>query len=167
MAFTLGNDLALIADPAVSAFAARKAARRPTGEVTAQYEAQTSLVTEIYNDPLEGFQPPRKKQKWGDKPKSRSLRLSQQIDGLVNVQGKILEDGVKGIESGSNSGSSFGSEPETGANSMAPTQRLSTFNPSRSKVMSETETEWTVRLHLNDVRIWPVFYCTLQDLRFT
>ncbi|KAM0798638.1 hypothetical protein BDR22DRAFT_858303 [Usnea florida] len=33
---------------------------------------------------------------------------------------------------------------------MSPVQRLSTFDPLRSKVLSETETDWTVRLHPND-----------------
>lgn len=128
---------------------------------------QTSLVTEIYIDPLEGSKPPKKKQKRGNKPRNRSPRQPQQTDGLVNVWDGSLEDGAKAIESDSESDSGSVNEPETLAQSMAPIQRLSIFDPSRSKVLSETETEWTVRLHPNDVRIWPVSYCTLQDLRCT
>ena len=150
--------------PAVSAFAARKAARRPIGEVMCQNEAQTSLGSKTYIDPLEGSKPPRKKQK---RESRRSPRPSQQIDGLVNVQGGSLQDGMKDIESGSDSNSSSDDELEAGAQSMPPIQRLSTFDLSRSKVLSETETEWTVRLHPNDVSIQPIPYCTLQDLRFT
>lgn len=132
-----------------------------------QNEAHTSMGIETYYDPLERSKPLRKKQKRENRPQSRSPRTPQQIDGLANVQGGSLEDAVKDIESGSDSESSSDSEPETGAQSMAPVQRLSTFDPSKSRVLSETETEWTVRLHPNGVSIWSAPYCTLQDLRFT
>ena len=132
-----------------------------------QNETQTSLGIETYHDTLERSRPPRKKQKRENGHQSRSPQPSQQIDGLVNVQGGSLKDSVKDIESGSDSESSSGSEPEAGAQSMPLVQRLSTFNPSKSRVLSETETEWTVRLHPNDVSIWPTPYCTLRDLKFT
>ena len=134
-------------DPAVSAFAARKAARRPVVEVMCQNEAQTSLGSETYIDPLEGSKPPRKKQK------RESPQPSHQINGLVNVQGGSLQNGMKDIESGSDSNSSSDDELEAGVQSMPPTQRLSTFDLSRSTVLTGTETEWTVRHHPNDVSI--------------
>lgn len=152
------NDLVLIADSAVSAFAARKAARRPIAEVTSQNQVQTSLVAETYEDPLERSRPPSKKQKRVNEPKNRSPRPPQQLDGLVNVQGGSLQEGVNEIESGSDSSSKSTSEPETLGQSMATVQRLSTLDPIRSNILSETETEWTVRLHPNDVSIWPVHY---------
>ncbi len=129
-----------------------------------QNEAQTSLGSETYIDPLEGSKPPRKKQK---QQSTRSPRPSQQINGLVNVQGGSLQDGMKDIESGSGNIASSEDELEASVQSMPPTQRLSTFDLSRSKVLSETETEWTVRLHPNDVSIHPIPCYTLQDLRFT
>ncbi|CAF9942863.1 MAG: Polynucleotide 5'-hydroxyl-kinase grc3 [Alectoria fallacina] len=135
---------------AVSAFAARKAARRPIADVTSQIEEQTSLVTETYNDPVEGSKPPRKKQKLGNEPKNKNPRPPQLRDGLVKVQGGSIEVGVKDIESGNGSDSSSVDEPEILVQPTVPVQRLSTFDPSRSSVLSETETEWTVRLNPND-----------------
>ena len=120
--------------------------------MTSQDEAQTSLVTETCNDLEEVLRPIRKKQKRGN----HTTKRTQQADGLVNLQGGSLQDGVKDIESDCDNGSSSLSEPETGARSTTPVQRLSSFDPLRSKVLSETETEWTVRLHPNDVSIWPV-----------
>ncbi len=35
----------------------------------------------------------------------------------------------------------------------SPVQRLSTFVPTKENVLSDTETEWTVRLQQNDVCI--------------
>lgn len=148
MSSTPGEDLVLMVDPAVSAFAARKAARRPIGEVMCQNEAQTSLGSETYIDPLEESKPPRKRQKRESRGSPR-----QQINGLVNVQGGSLQDAMKDIESGGDSNSSSDDELEASVQSMLPTQRLSALDLSRSKVLSETETEWTVRLHPNDVSI--------------
>lgn len=159
--------LSLIVDPIVSAFAARKAVRRPTAEVTSRNEVQTSLGTETYDDPLEGSKPPRKKQKWGSEHKNRDPQSPQQIDGLADVRHGSLDDGMKDIENGEESDSSSISEPENLAQSMTPVQRLSTFDLSKSKVLMETDTEWTIRLHPNDVSIWPDSYYALQDLRFT
>lgn len=135
---------------AVSAFAARKAVRRPTAEVTSRNEVQTSLGTETYDDPLEGSKPPRKKQKWGSEHKNRDPQSPQQIDGLADVRHGSLDDGMKDIENGEESDSSSISEPENLAQSMTPVQRLSTFDLSKSKVLMETDTEWTIRLHPND-----------------
>ena len=153
--------------PAVSAFAARKAARRPIADVTSQIEEQTSLVTETYNDPVEGSKPPRKKQKLGNEPKDKNPRPPQLRDGLVKVQGGSIEVGVKDIESGNGSDSSSVDEPEILVQPTFPVQRLSTFDPSRSSVLSETETEWTVRLNPNDVSVSRVFHYTLQHLKPT
>lgn len=124
-------------------------------------------MTETYNDPFETSKPPRKKQKRGTEPKNRSPRPSQQTDGSANMQGGSPEHGEEEIESGGSSDANSGIESETGAQPMAPVQRLSTLDPSKSKVLSQTETEWTVRLHPNDVRIWPVSHVTLQGLRST
>ena len=116
-------------------------------------EAQIPLVAERYNDPIGESKPPRKKQKRGNEPKNRRPAQPQQIGGLVSVESRLLEDGAEDMESGNASDSTSVTEPETLAQSMAPVQRLSTFDPSRSKVLSETETEWTVRLHPHDVSI--------------
>ena len=147
-------NLVLIANSAVSAFAARKAARRPIGDVTIQNEVQTSLVTGTQNDPLEDFEPPRKKQKRGDEPRNKSPSQPQQLDGSVNVPDGSIKHAARAMESHSESDSASGSEPS--AHSMAAAQRFSTLDLSKSKVLSETETEWTVRLHPNDVSIWPI-----------
>lgn len=129
-------------------------------------EVQRLLVTDTRND-VERSEPSRKRQKKKEDPKSISKQLSRQIDCLVNVQSGLLEPEVKDTEGSNDSDPTSSSEPETGTQTLAPVQRLSTFDPSRSIILSETETECTVRLHPNDVRIWPVLYCTLQDLRFT
>ena len=120
--------------------------------MTSQEEAQTALVTGTCNDPEEVLRPLRKKQKRGN----HTTKKTGEPDDFVNLQGGSLQDGAKDIESDCDNGSSSLSEPETGARSMAPVQRLSTFDPLRSKVLSETETDWTVRLHPNDVSIWPI-----------
>lgn len=120
--------------------------------MTRQDEAQTSPATETCNDPDEVLRPLRKKQKRGN----HTAKRTGQPDGFVNLQGGSLQDGAKDIESDCDNGSSSLSEPESGVFSMTPVQRLSTFDPLRSKVLSETETDWTVRLHPNDVSIWPV-----------
>ena len=148
------NRLVLIANSAVSAFAARKAARRPIGDATSQNEVQTLLVTGTHNDPLEDIQPPKKKQKRSDEPRNKSPSQPQQLDGLVTVPGGSFEHAAKAIESDTESDSASGSEP--GAQSTAAVQRLSTLDLSKSKVSSETESEWTVRLHPNDVSTWPI-----------
>ena len=119
--------------------------------MTSQNEVQKSPVTETYNDPFEESKPPRKKQKRGNEPRSRSLRQPQRKDGLINARDGSLEEIAKAIESNIESGSGSDSEPEVLAQLMVPVQRLSTFDTSKSKVLSETETEWTVRLHPNDV----------------
>ena len=157
----------LIAVAAVSAFAARKTVRRPIGQVSSQDHVQTSLVDEIYNDPLEKFKPLKKKQKRGNESRFQSARLPQQIDGLLNMQAGSLDDGDKDLESDSESYSASVDGSEALAQPMVPIQRLSTFDLSRSTVLSQTETEWTVRLHANDVRIHSTSYCMLQGLKFT
>ena len=141
----------LITNPAVSAFAARKAARRPIGEVTSQNEEQKSLVTEIHKDSLEESKPPKKKQKRGNEPRVKSSREPPQTDGLLDEPDGFAEDSARAIESDSESDST--SSDETGARSMPSIQMLSTFDPSRSRILSETETDWTIRLHPHDVSI--------------
>ncbi len=145
------NDFVLTTDPAVSAFAARKAARRSIGEVTSQNERQTARETETCNDPMEEFKPPRKKQKRSNEYRNRSLRQPQQTDGSVDVSGGSVKDGAKAIEDNSESESASYTERETLAQSIAVIYKLSTFDLSRSKVLDETDTKWTVRLHPNDV----------------
>lgn len=147
----LRNDLVLIDDPTVSAFAARKAARRPVGEVTSLDEMQTSLVIDTHNDTLEKYKPPRKKQKRGSESRNGSPKQSQQIDGLVDERDRSIEHGARFIESESESDLTSGSAPS--AHLVPPVQGLSTLDLLRSKVLCETETEWTVRLHPNDVSI--------------
>ena len=122
--------------------------------MTIQNKVQTSLVTGTHNDPLEDFGPPKKKQKRGDEPGIKSPSQPQQLDGLVNVPDGSIKHAPRAIQSDSESGSASGSEPS--AQSMAAVQRLSTLDLSKSKVLSETETEWTVRLHPNDVSIWAI-----------
>ena len=146
----------LIVGPAVSAFAARKATRRPFGEVTSQNEVQGSLVNEVYDDQWEESKPPRKKQKRDTGPKTKSPRQPQQASGVLEVRDGSIEDSTKAIESDSESDSNSDNEPDTLIQPVAPAQRLSTFDLSRSKVLGETETEWTVRLHSKDVSIWHV-----------
>ena len=146
------RDRPALIDPSVSAFAARKAIRRPNGEIIGQNEVQMSPVTETCNESEEIPTPVRKKQKRG----IHTTKRTQQADGFVNLQDESLQDGAKHIESDCDSGSNSLSEPETGVRSMTPVQRLSTFDTLRSKVLSETETDWTVRLHPNDVSTWPV-----------
>lgn len=121
--------------------------------MTSQDEVQTSFVTETYHDSLARSERPRKKQKRRNEPKDRSPRPPQQICDLVNLRDGSLDGGMEDIEDfvGSESSSSSGSE--TAVQSLAPVQRLSIFDPPRSKVLSESETEWTVRLHPNDVSI--------------
>lgn len=147
------NDLVLTNDPIVSAFAARKAARRPVGEVYLD-ETQTSLVIDTHNDTLEKYRPPRKKQKRGSEPRNRSSKQPQQIDGLVDERDRSIEHGAGFIESESESDLTSGSTPS--AHLAPPVQRLSTFDLSKSKILNETETEWTVRLHPNDVSVWSI-----------
>ena len=118
----------------------------------------TSLVTETYDDPLEASDPPRKKQKRGNETKTITPPPPPQTDGLVKEHGGNFEDGLKDIESGNENDSSSVSELGTLARSMAPVQRFSTFNLSRSKVLSETDTEWTIRLHPYDVSMLPISY---------
>ena len=146
------RDLPALIDLSVSAFAARKAIRRPIGEIISQNEAQTSPVTETCNEPEETPRPVRKKQKRG----IHTTQRTQQADGFVKLQDESLQDDAKDTESDCDSGSSSLSEPDTGVRSVTPVQRLSTFDPLRSKVLSETETDWTVKLHPDDVSIWPV-----------
>ena len=148
------NHLVLTDNPTVSAFAARQAARRSVGEVTNLDEVQTSLVADTHNDTLEKYKPPRKKRQRGSEPRNRSPRQPQQIDGLVDVRDGPIEHGTRVIESESESGLTSGSERV--AHTMAPVQRLSTFDLSRNKILSQTETEWTVRLHPNDVSFWSI-----------
>ena len=109
-------------------------------------------MTETCNDSEEILRPVRKKQKRGN----HTMKRTQQPNGFINLHGGSLQDGAKDIKSDNDNGSSSLSEPETGVRSITPVQRLSTFDPLRSKVLSETETNWTVRLHPNDVSIWPV-----------
>ena len=120
--------------------------------MTSQNEEQKSLVTEIHKDSLEESKPPKKKQKRGNEVKSP--RQPPQIDSLVDEQDGFTEDSARAIESDSEGDSTSGGD--TGARSMPPTQMLSTFDLSRSKILSETETEWTIRLHPNDVSIDPI-----------
>lgn len=160
----LRNDLILIDSSIVSAFAARKAARRSVGEVTSLDETQTSLVIDTHNDTLEKYKPPKKKQKRGCGPRDRSPKHSQQTDCLVDKQDESIEHGAMVIESENESYLTSGNAPSL--HLIPPVQRLSTFDMSRSKVLSETETEWTVRLHPNDVSNVYSFYL-LQDLKFT
>ena len=141
-----------MARTAVSAFAARKAARRPIGDVTDQNDVQESQATEIYHDPLEEYAPPKKKQKVDKKPKSKRERKPQQTDGSDAVLDGSTEAGAKAINS--DTGSISDTELETVAQSTVPVRRLSSFDMSRSKVLSETETEWTVRLHPKDVSFY-------------
>ena len=108
-------------------------------------------MSERYPDPLEGYKPQRKKQKRETRPKARSPRSPQQLHDLINVGDGSLEDGAKDIKNISDSEVRSSSEPATAAQPIWHVQRLSTFDPSRSKVLNETETEWTVRLHPNDV----------------
>ena len=129
--------------------------------MTRQNEAQKSPVTETHDDPFEEFKPPRKKQKWGNDSRIRSPQQPQQTDGLVHVRDGPREDVAKAIESDSESESISDQGSEALAQSVASVQKLSTFDTSRSKVLSETETEWTIRLHPNDVSIWPMSYSTL------
>lgn len=131
---------------AISAFAARKAIRRSNGEIISHNEAQTSSVTETCNESEEIPRPVRKKQK----REIHTTQRTQQADGIVKLRDEPLQDGAMDDESDCDSGSSSSSEPETGVRAMTPVQRLSTFDPLRSKVLSETETDWTVRLHPND-----------------
>ena len=138
-------------DPAVSAFAARKAARRPNGEVTSQNEEQKSLVTKLHKDSLEELKPPKKKQKHSNEPRVKSPREPPQTDGLVDEPDGFAEDSARAIESDSESDSTSGGD--LGARWMPPEHMLSTFDPSRSKTLSETETEWTIKLHPHDVSI--------------
>ena len=136
----------------VSAFAARRATRQTNGDIRSQNEAQTSRVTETCNESEETTRPVRKKQKRG----IHTTKRPQQADGFVNLQNGSLQDGAKDIESDCDDRSLSLSGPETGVLSTSPIQRLSTFNPTRSKVLSETENDWTVRLHPNDVSTWPI-----------
>ena len=108
------------------------------------------MVIEIQNDSLEESKPPRKKQKRGNEFRNRNLGQKSHTDGLVDVLGSA-EHGAWAIEQESESDQTSGSEPDEQL--MAPVQRLSTFDPSKSKILSETETEWTVRLHPNDVSV--------------
>ena len=109
-------------------------------------------MTEICNESEEINRPVRKKQKRG----LYTTKRTQQADDFVNLQDGSLQDGAKDIESDCDKRSISLSGSETGVLSMSPVQRLSTFDPLRSKVLSETETDWTVRLHPNDVSIWPI-----------
>ena len=153
------RDLPALIDLSVSAFAARKAIRQPNGGTTSPKEAQTLQVTETCNESDEISRPVMKKQKRG----IHTTKRTQQADGFVSLQDRYLQDGAKDIESDCDNGSCSLSEPEAGVRSVTPVQRLSIFDPLRSKVLSETETDWTVRLHPNDVSIWPVGigYCKL------
>ena len=161
----IGHELTAVST--VSAFAARKAVRRPIGHVSSQNQVQTSLVDEIYNDPLEKSKPIKKKQKRGNKSRTKSARQPQQIDGLLDAWTGSIDDGEKDLESDSESYLASDDGSEALAQPNAPLQGLSTFDLSRSTVLSETETEWTVRLHANDVRIHPISYCMLQGLKST
>ena len=109
------------------------------------------MVIEIQNDSLEESKPPRKKQKHGNESRNRNLGQKSHTDGLVDVLDGSAEHGAWAVEQESESNQASGSEPDVQL--MAPVQRLSTFDPSKSKILSETETEWTVRLHPNDVSV--------------
>ena len=119
--------------------------------MTIQNEEQKSLVTEIYKGPLEESKPPKKKQKHGNEPRVTSSRQPPQADGLVDERDGLAEDSARAVESDSEGDSTSGGK--TGARSIPPMQMLSTFDLLRSKILSETETEWTIRLHPNDVSI--------------
>ena len=110
-------------------------------------------MTEIHKDSLEESKPLKKKQKRGNEPRVKSPRHPPQPDGPFDEPDGFAEDSARAIESDSESDSNSGGE--TGARSMSPIQILSTFDPSRSKILSETETEWTIRLHPKDVSINP------------
>ena len=111
-------------------------------------------MTEIHKDSLEESKPPKKKQKRGNDSRVKSPRHPPQTDGLVDELYEFAEDSARAIESDSEGDSTSGGE--TGARSMPPIQMLSTFDLSRSKILGETETEWTIRLHPNDVSIDPI-----------
>ena len=115
-----------------------------------------SLANETYNDLLERPKTSRKRRKQANEVHDTSLPLAQLRDSSVNVHCGSLEDGVKHNGSVSDSNGSCDDEPEDRVQTKSPVRRLSTFDPSKSKVLSETETEWTIRLHPNDVSIWPV-----------
>ena len=133
--------------------------------MTSQNEEQKSLVTEIHKDSLEESKPPKKKQKRGNGPMVKSPRHPPQTDGLVDEPDGFPEDSARAIQSDSEGDSTSGSE--IGARSVPLIQMFSTFDLSRSKILSETETEWTIRLHPNDVSIDPIPPCIFQDLKFT
>ena len=108
-------------------------------------------MTELRTDSIEESKPPKKKQKRDNEPRVKSPREPPQGDGLVDEPDGFAEDSVRATSSDSEGSSTSGGE--TGARSMPPIQMLSTFDLSRSKILSETETEWTIRLHPNDVSI--------------
>ena len=121
----------------------------------------TSLSDETHDDPFEDFKPLKKKQKRGNENRNNSARQPLEIDGLLDVRAGSIDDGEKVLESDTESYSASDGQSEALAHSTAPVQRLSAFDLSRSAILSETETEWTVRLHTNDVRNWPppTSYC--------
>ena len=117
-------------------------------------------MTDIHKDSLEESKPPKKKQKRGNEPRVKSPREPPQTDGLVDEPDGFTEDSAGAIQSDSEGDSTSGGE--TGARSMPPIQMLSTFDLSRSKILSETETEWTIRLHPNDVSIDPIRHVSFR-----
>ena len=121
--------------------------------MTDQNEEQKSLVTEIRKNSLEEPSPPKKKQKRGNESRVKNPKHPPRPDGLVDEQDGFAEDSARAIESDSEGDST--SSGERGARSMPPIQMLSTFDLSRSKILSQTETEWTIRLHPKDVSISP------------
>ena len=117
---------------------------------------QTPLVTETYNDPLEELQPLKKKQKRDKEPRNRRERKPQQMNGSVAVRGESNDDGVTAVQNDTERSSSPVSELESPVRPDIPAQRLSSFDLLRSRVLGEIDIEWTVRLHPNDVSIWPI-----------
>ena len=158
----------------MSAFAARKATHPSINLVRSPIEQTASPVTQL-DDEADASELPRKKRRGGQRPKligiSQPIIAKDEQFEPVEEEGyssrNRADDGDKATEGESDRYVTamigirswfrhiFSTDSEIPKQSTAPVQRLSTFLPTGSNILSETETEWTVKLHLKDVRIWP------------
>ena len=85
-------------------------------------------------------------------PNDRSRRQSLDVEDVVDMLDRLVEDIMKASEYDSESESVSGGESKALAQSMAPVQRLSILDLSRTKVVNENEARrssvWSTKKNL-------------------
>ncbi|KAL2039430.1 hypothetical protein N7G274_007702 [Stereocaulon virgatum] len=136
----------------VSAFAARKAAHPSTTVLSTSFKTDDLSRPEARAE-VDNSRHPRKRRRDGERP--RSLHVSQPaieeaklcipIEEHEEIKAN-REDGSCTVEDGESNSSDLEAIPQNAGL----VHRLSSFIPTESNVLSETDTEWTIRLQRND-----------------